>query len=112
MLDYPTNIIEAFKTNKISRLEFKKQYRDWQLARGIDYACRGKADQHGTYLFYRGITGTIRGGVIYFHLEHKYGIHSEWTESIDEFCRKVDIHLNKMNFPFGNIGSAHRGCRQ
>lgn len=36
----------------------------------------------------------------------------EYFDVVKAEKRKMYIHLNKMNFPFGNIGSAHRGCRQ
>ena len=101
--DYPIQIITSYRAGKISRQQFTKQFSDWQKSRGINYDCKGTADERGVHVEYRGVTATIRDGKLSFitgdNCEPNSPTHFLWHEanSVFEFRRKVDFSLNAIN---------------
>ena len=63
---YPLQLVKAFIAGEITRQQFINKFTLWQKSCGINFDCKGSADQNGTYLTYRGIVGTIKNGVIKF----------------------------------------------
>ena len=93
-MNYPIQIITNYRAGKISRQQFRQQFSDWQKSHGINYDCKGSADQNGAYLTYRGIVGTIKNGEIKFITKtagKDWVYINETAKSVFEFCRKVDF---------------------
>lgn len=91
---YPLQLVKAFRAGEITRQQFIKQFSDWQKSNGINFDCKGSADQNGIYLTYRGIVGTIKTGVIKFITKtagKDWVYINETAKSVFEFCRKVDF---------------------
>ena len=101
--DYPIQIITSYRAGKISRQQFTKQFSDWQKSRGINYDCKGTADERGVHVEYRGVTATIRDGKLNFitgdNCEPNSPTHFLWHEanSVFELRRKIDFSLNAIN---------------
>ena len=97
MSGYPIELITSYSAGKISRQQFTKQFSDWQKSRGINYDCKGTADERGVHVEYRGTTATIRDGKLSFitgdNCEPDSPTHFLWHEanSVFEFRRKVDF---------------------
>lgn len=96
MSGYPIELITKYRAGKISRQQFTKQFSDWQKENGLNFDCKGTADKSGIYLHYRGITGTIKNGVI------------QWggkitAKSIFIFMRQVDYLQNQRRSYFENM---------
>ena len=85
---YPLQLIKAFRAGEITRQQFINKFTFWQKSCGINFDCKGTADKSGTYLHYRGITGTVKNGEIKF-ITKTAG--KETAKSVFEFCRKVDF---------------------
>lgn len=91
---YPLPLVRAYKAGEITRQQFINEFRAWQKSNGINFDCKGSADQNGTYLTYRGIVGTIKNGVIKFITKtagKDWVYINETAKSVFEFCRKVDF---------------------
>lgn len=85
---YPLQLVKAFRAGEITRQQFITDFRNWQKSNGINFDCKCKSDRSGTYLTYRGITGTVKNGEIKF-ITKTAG--KETAKSVFEFCRKVDF---------------------
>ena len=81
--DYPIQIITSYRAGKISRQQFTKQFSDWQKSRGINYDCKGTADERGVHVEYRGVTAIIRDGLLCWK--------NNTAKTVFEFQRKVDF---------------------
>lgn len=91
---YPLQLVKAFRAGEITRQQFINKFTLWQKSCGINFYCKGSADQNGTYLTYRGIVGTIKNGVIKFTAKtagKDWVYINETAKSVFEFCRKVDF---------------------
>lgn len=91
---YPLALVKSYTAHEISRNQFIYQFSSWQKSQGINFDCKGTADQNGTYLKYRGIVGTIKNGVIKFLTKtagKDWVYINETATSVFEFCRKVDF---------------------
>lgn len=89
---YPLQLVKAFRAGEITRQQFINKFTLWQKSCGINFDCKGSADQNGTYLTYRGIVGTIKNGEIKFITAGKDWVYTlESATSVFEFCRKVDF---------------------
>ncbi|WP_407425535.1 hypothetical protein [Treponema sp.] len=91
---YPLPLVRAYKAGEITRQQFINEFSAWQKSNGINFDCKGSADQNGTYLTYRGIVGTIKNGVIKFITKtagKDWVYINETAKSVFEFCRKVDF---------------------
>lgn len=64
--DFPKDIIAEYAGGAITKAQFKERLAVWQKGRGIDYKCRGYVGTYGVHLQYRGVTATIRDGILYF----------------------------------------------
>ena len=82
-MNYPIQIITNYRAGKISRQQFIKQFSDWQKAQGINYDCKGTADERGVHVEYRGTTATIRDGLLCWE--------NKTAKTVFEFQRKVDF---------------------
>ena len=97
---YPLQLVKAFRADEITRQQFIKQFSDWQKSHGINYDCKGTADERGVHVEYRGVTATIRDGKLNFitgdNCEPNSPTHFLWHEanSVFEFKRKVDFSKN------------------
>ena len=96
--DYPIELITNYRAGKISRQQFRQQFSDWQKAHGINYACKGTADEWGVHVEYRGVTATIRDGVLHFftgsYIDPKTNCRRyirNTAKSVFEFCRLIDF---------------------
>lgn len=87
MTDYPQNIIAAYAERKISRIQFKNRFAEWQKKQDLDYSCKGTTDKSGVYLTYRNITATIKNGTLHFKTYT-----DDTANTPFEFCRKVDFY--------------------
>ena len=94
MSGYPIELITSYRAGKISRQQFTKQFSDWQKSHGINYDCKGTADERGVHVEYRGVTATIRDGKLNCEPAH-FLCHE--ANSVFEFRRKVDFSLNARN---------------
>lgn len=91
---YPLQLIKAFRAGEITRKQFINKFTLWQKSCGINFDCKGSADQNGIYLTYRGIVGTIKNGVIkcITKTAGKDWVYiNETAKTVFEFCRKVDF---------------------
>ena len=99
--DYPIQIITSYRAGKISRQQFTKQFSDWQKSHGINYDCKGTADERGVHVEYRGTTATIRDGKVSCitgdNCEPNSPTHWHEANSVFKFRRKVDFSLNARN---------------
>lgn len=98
---YPIETITDYRTGRITRQQFTKQFSDWQKSNGIDYDCKGTAGKLGIRVEYRGIPATIRDGVLHFftgsYIDPKTNCRRfirDTAKTFFEFCRKVDFSLN------------------
>ena len=85
-MNYPIQIITNYRAGKTSRQQFIKQFSDWQKAQGINYDCKGTADRLGVHVEYRGVTATIRDGLLCWK--------NKTAKTVFEFQRKVDFSKN------------------
>ena len=91
---YPLQLVKAFRAGEITRQQFINKFTLWQKSCGINFDCKGSADQNGTYLKYRGIVGIITNGEIKF-ITKTWVYIAENATSVYEFCRKVDFAKNR-----------------
>ena len=101
MSGYPIELITDYRAGKISRQQFTKQFSDRQKSYGINYDCKGSADRLGVHVEYKGITATIRDGVLHFFsgscIDPKTNCRRyirNTAKSVFEFCRKIDFERN------------------
>ena len=100
---YPLPLVRAYKAGEITRQKFINEFSAWQKSRGINYDCKGTADERGVHVEYRGTTATVRDGKLSFmtgdNCEPNSPTHFLWHEanSFFEFRRKVDFSLNARN---------------
>lgn len=99
MSDYPRDIIAAYASGAITKEQFKARFAAWQKAHGIDRDCKGTADRLGIYVTYRGVTATIRNGVLcfitgsYTDADGNRRHTRQRAKSFTEFKRKVDFAI-------------------
>lgn len=60
-MNYPVNLVKAYKAHEISRAEFCRRYAAMQ---GFSDEVKGYATQSGTYVTYRGRTAKIEGNFL------------------------------------------------
>ena len=60
-MNYPINLIRAYKAHEISRAEFCRRYAALQ---GFDDTVKGSGDYNGIYLEYRGRKAKIDGALL------------------------------------------------
>ena len=101
MTNYPLGLITNYRAGNITRQQFTKQFSDWQKSRGINYDCKGTADERGVHVEYRGVTATIRDGKLSFitgdNCEPNSPTHWHEANSVLELRRKIDFSLNAIN---------------
>ena len=85
-MNYPIQIITNYRAGKISRQQFQQQFSDWQKSHGINFDCKGYADESGVYITYRGIKAAIRHGLLCWK--------NKTAKTVFEFQRKVDFSKN------------------
>ena len=83
MTNYPLGLITNYRAGNITRQQFTKQFSSWQKSHGINYDCKGTADERGVHVEYRGVTATIRDGLLCWK--------DNTANSVFEFQRKVDF---------------------
>lgn len=88
MRNYPTALFVAYRDGKIDRQQFITDFRNWQKSNGINFDCKGTADRSGTYLTYRGITGTVKNGVLHWDK-------NKIADTLFIFQRQIDYALNQ-----------------
>ena len=86
MSGYPIELITSYRAGKISRQQFTKKFSDWQKSHGINYDCKGTADERGVHVEYRGVTAAIRNGLLCWK--------NNTAKTVFEFKRKVDFSKN------------------
>ena len=86
---YPLQLVKVFRAGEITRQAFMQAFSSWQKSNGINFACKGSADQNGVYITYRGIKAAIRNGLLCWK--------DNTANSVFEFRRKVDFSLNARN---------------
>ena len=86
MTNYPLGLITNYRAGNITRQQFTKQFSDWQKSRGINYDCKGTADERGVHVEYRGVTAIIRDGLLTWK--------NNTAKTVFEFQRKVDFSKN------------------
>ena len=84
--NYPIQIITNYRAGKISRQQFIKQFSESQKSRGLNYDCKGTADERGVHVEYRGVTATIRDGLLCWK--------NNTAKTVFGFQRKVDFSKN------------------
>ena len=84
-MQYPFNLIKAYKTHEITRAEFCRKYAALQ---GYNDEVRGYANNTGTYATYRGRTAKIDGNFLVWQ-ESNGQQHS--ARSFKELKIKIDI---------------------
>lgn len=96
--DFPRGLFAQYAEKAITRAQFIASFTAWQMARGMDYTCRG-------YAYYPGMTGvTYRGkSAVFSDGEAIWVIGScrdergkpvcvcDTARSVTEFKRKVDF---------------------
>ena len=55
MSGHPIELITNYRAGKISRQQFTKQFGDWQKSHGINYDCKGVAENDYVGVIYRGV---------------------------------------------------------
>ena len=89
---YPLPLVRAYKAGEITRQQFINEFSNWQKSNGINFGCKGTADENGVYITYRGIRAEIRNGTLHFFSDGR-----KTAQSVFEFRRKVDFSLNRRN---------------
>lgn len=82
-MNYPIELIKAFKAGTISRADFCRRYAALQ---GFNNDAKGSADAGGVYITYRGRTANIDGKLIKW-IE---GNQQQTASSVKELKIKVD----------------------
>lgn len=91
---YPLALVKAYRAHEITKTQFINEFGSWQKSQGLNFDCKGTADQDGIFLKYRGIVGTVKNGVIKFITKtagKDWVYIAESATSVYEFCRKVDF---------------------
>ena len=91
---YPLALVKSYSAGEISRQAFIQAFSSCQKSNGINYDCKGTADERGVHVEYRGVTATIRDGKLNCEPAH-FLCHE--ANSVFEFRRKVDFSLNARN---------------
>lgn len=97
--DFPNELFKAYSENRITRNDFVQRFSEWQKRHGINYGCKGTADKNGVRITYRGVTATIKGGLLVWCNgvkpvgRCKKAFDWRSAESIFEFKRMVDFAL-------------------
>ena len=87
MKNYPIALIAAYRDGTISRQQFITDFSNWQKSNGINFDCKGTADRSGTYLTYRGITATLKNGVLHWGK-------NKTASTLFNLERQIDYALN------------------
>ena len=83
---YPLPLVRAYKAGEITRQQFINEFSNWQKSNGINFGCKGTADENGVYITYRGIRAEIRNGLLCWK--------NNTAKTVFEFQRKVDFSKN------------------
>ncbi|NCB47848.1 hypothetical protein EOM81_12655 [bacterium] len=84
-MNYPINLIKAYKAHEISRAELCRRYAALQ---GFDDTVRGYRNKYGTFITYRGRTARITNGLLVWSETQK--MHK--AKTIKEMKIKVDFY--------------------
>ena len=92
-MNYPINLIKAYKRREISRAEF---CHEWAKLQGFDDTVKGHGNIHGTFITYRGRTAKITNCLLVWSETHKIHnkkqIYAHTAKSIREMKTKIDIY--------------------
>ena len=80
---YPLQLVKVFRAGEITRQQFINKFTLWQKSCGINFDCKGTADRQGVHVEYRGVTATIRDGLLCWE--------NKTAKTVFEFQRKVDF---------------------
>ena len=98
---YPLQLVKVFRAGEITRQQFINKFTLWQKSCGINFECKGTADERGVHVEYRGVTATIRDGKLNFitsdNCEPNSPTHWHEANSVFELRRKIDFSLNAIN---------------
>lgn len=84
-MNYPINLVKAYKAHENSRIEFCRRYAALQ---GFDNTVKGFGNNHGIFITYRGRIATITNGLLIWCENKK--IHK--AKTIKEMKIKVDYY--------------------
>jgi hypothetical protein len=84
-MNYPINLVKAYKAHEISRAELCRRYAALQ---GFDNTVKGYGNKHGTFITYRGRTARITNGLLVWGENHK----THTAKTIKEMKIKVDYY--------------------
>ena len=80
---YPLQLVKVFRAGEITRQQFINKFTLWQKSCGINFDCKGTADRQGVHVEDRGVTATIRDGLLCWE--------NKTAKTVFEFQRKVDF---------------------
>jgi hypothetical protein len=84
-MNYPINLIQAYKAHEISRAELCRRYAALQ---GFDDTVKGYGNNHGIFITYRGRTARITNDLLVWSENQK----THKAKTIKELKIKVDYY--------------------
>ena len=84
-MNYPINLVRAYKAREISRTEFCRRYAALQ---GFDDTVKGYGNKRGIFITYRGRTARITNGLLVWGENQK----THTAKTIKELKIKVDYY--------------------
>lgn len=81
---YQKELIQAYRSGQISRIEFCHR---WAQSQGFDDTVKGYGNKYGTFITYRGRTARIQNGALVWSENHN--THS--ARAIPEMKTKIDL---------------------
>lgn len=85
--DFPADLVRDYAAGRISRQAFIAAYEEWQVSHGIDLRIKGRCDNMGSYLEYRGSRFYLSDLSNYFT--------GRLIDVLFVFCRSIDRKINR-----------------